>query len=163
MNLSAITIERRCDCNRFVHSIQPTTALQDQFDNHSPKTVTHEREILQRTGPLFEERQESIQEKIDSVAERPAPIPAKDKQINAVIFAPIGKIVVRCNSRQFDAAVRNYYSILFIVVKPVRFLVHSQLESIELGMTKSPRAEPDLLIVVVKTLRRRAVGFVSCF
>ena len=166
MNLSAVTVEGRCDRDRSVHPIQPISALpQDQIDDHSSKAVTYEREIIQRTilaQLLFQARQEFIQEKINSIAKRSSPIPAKYKQIDVVIVAPIDKIIVRRDARKFDEAVGDDYSILFIVIKSIRFLMHSQLESVEFGMTECPRAEPHLLIVKVKGLRCRHIGVEGC-
>ena len=73
------------------------------------------------------------------------------------------KVIVRRYSRKFDAAVGDDYSIIFIVVKPIRLLVHFELERVQLGMSESPGAQPDFLTVEVKTLRRRDIGIVRSF
>ena len=93
-----------------------------------------------------------IREKRDGVAKRLSPIPAKNKKSDIVGFTPSGKVIVRCNPRQSDAAIGNNYSIVYIVVKSIRFLMQLEIESVELGVTKSPRAEPDFLIFEVERL-----------
>lgn len=103
-----------------------------------------------------------MQKKINSIAKRPSLIPTEDKQINLVIFAPIDKIIVRRNTCEFDTAVGDDYPILFIVIKLICFLMHSQLESVEFGVAERPGAEPNFLILKVKGLRCRDIGVEGC-
>ena len=127
--------------------------------------MAHQCVVFQRTGaaqPAVEVRQKFIKEKRNSIAKRPAPVPAKDEQTNTVIFAPTRKVIVRRNSGKFDAAVGDDYSIICVVIKAICSLVHSQLERIQLGMSESPGAQPDFLTIEVKALRRRDIGIVRC-
>ena len=71
------------------------------------------------TQTAVEVRQKFIQEKRNSIAKRPAPIPTEDEQTNTVNFAPIRKVIVRRDPGKFDAAVGDDYSIFCVVIKTI--------------------------------------------